>query len=121
MLKAMVVATKAVATHAMTIDATAQAERASAWFSSVMVCRIAAGMLSKTRSMILPVIIADFGSSGAPGSASAPCASRHISTAGLRQVSAKKSSFSTASLPRCFVMKAASSACGATNEATGAC
>jgi hypothetical protein len=39
----MVVATNAVATHAMTIDATAQAERASAWSSSVTVCRIAAG------------------------------------------------------------------------------
>ena len=97
MLKAMVVATNAVATHAMTIDATAQAERASAWLSSVMVCRIAAGMLSRTRSMILPMIIAVFGSAGAPGSCSALCPNRHISTAGLRQVSTKKSSFSTAS------------------------
>jgi hypothetical protein len=34
LLKAMVVATNAVATHAMTIDATAQAERASAWSST---------------------------------------------------------------------------------------
>ena len=115
MLKAMVVATKAVATHAMTIDATAQAERASAWSSSVTDCRIAAGMLSRTRSMILPTIIAPFGSAGAPGSCSAPCASRHISTAGLRQVSTKKSSFSTASLPWCLDMTTATSACGATN------
>jgi hypothetical protein len=38
-LKAMVVARKAVAAHAMTIDATAQVERASACSSSVMVCR----------------------------------------------------------------------------------
>ncbi len=108
LLKAMVVATKAVATHAMTIDATAQAERASAWLSKVMVCSIAAGILSKMRSMILPMIIAVFGSIGAPGSCSAPCASRHISTAGLRQVSTKKSSFTTASLPRCLVMRTAS-------------
>ncbi len=114
MLKAMVVSTNAVATHAMTIDATAQAERASAWSSSVMVCRIAAGMLSTTRSATLPVIIAAFGSIGAPGSESAPCANRHISTAGLRQVSTKTSSFSTASLPRCLVMTTACSACGAT-------
>jgi hypothetical protein len=118
----MVVATNAVAAHAMTIDATAQAERASAWSSSVTVCRIAAGMLSRTRSIILPIIIAIFGSAGAPGSCSAvPCANRHISTAGLRQVSTKKSSFSMASLPRCLVMTTASSACGATNEAIGAC
>jgi hypothetical protein len=116
----MVVATNAVATHAMTIDATAQAERASAWLSSVMVCRIAAGMLSRARSMIFPIIIAFFGSMGAPGSGSAPFANRHISTAGLRQASTKKSSFSTASLPWCFVMATASSACGATNEPTGA-
>ena len=68
MLKAMVVATKAVATHAMTIDATAQAERASACSSSVTVCRIAAGMLSRTRSATLPTINAVFGSIGAPGS-----------------------------------------------------
>jgi hypothetical protein len=121
LLKAMVVATNAVATHAMTIDATAQAERASAWSSSVTNCRIAAGMLSKTRSAILPMIIAVFGSAGAPGSRSAPCANRHISTAGLRQASTKKHSFSTASLPWCLVMTTASSACGATNEATGAC
>ena len=121
MLKAMVVATNAVATHAMTIDATAQAERASAWSSSVTVCRIAAGMLSRTRSITLPKIIAFFGSAGAPGSCAAPCANRHISTAGLRQVSTKKSSFSTASLPRCLVMTMANSACGATNEATGVC
>ena len=120
LLRAMVVATKAVAAHAMTIDATAQVERASACSSSVTVCRIAAGMLSKTRSATLPTIIATFGSAGAPGSCSAPCANRHISTAGLRQASTKKSSFSTASLPRCLVMKTASSACGATNEATGA-
>ena len=52
LLKAMVVATNAVATHAMTIDATAQAERASACSSSVTACRIAAGMLSRTRSAI---------------------------------------------------------------------
>ncbi len=121
MLKAMVVATKAVATHAMTIDATAQAERASAWSSSVTDCRIAAGMLSKTRSTTLPVIIAIFGSTGAPGSNSAPRANRHISTAGLRQVSTKKSSFSTASLPWCLVMRTASIACGATKEVTLAC
>ena len=121
MLKAMVVATNAVATHAMTIDAIAQAERASAWSSSVKVCRIAAGMLSRTRSAILPAIIAIFGSMGAPGSCAVPCASRHISTTGLRQVSTKKTSFSTASLPWCLVMTTASSACGATNEATGAC
>ncbi len=119
MLKAMIVATNAVATHAMTIDATAQAERASAWLSSVMVCKIAAGMLSRTRSITLPIIIAYSGPMGAPGSCSAPCASRHISTAGLRQVSTKKSSFSTASLPRCLVMTTASTACGATNEAAG--
>ncbi len=110
----MVVATNAVATHAMTIDATAQAERASAWLSSVTACKIAAGMLSRTRSAILNMIIATFGSNGAPGSCFAPCANRHISTAGLRQVSTKKNSFSTASLPRCLVMKAASTACGAT-------
>ena len=123
MLKAMVVATNAVATHAMTIDATAQAERASAWSSSVTVCRIAAGMLSRTRSMILPRIIATFGSTGSPGSCSAPCANRHISTVGLRHVSTKKSSFSTASLPWCLVMTTATIACGrgGTNEATGAC
>ena len=121
MFKAMVVATNAVATHAMTIDATAQAERASAWLSSVMVCRIAAGMLSRTRSMILPAIIAAFGSAGAPGSYSAPCANRHISTAGLRQVNTKKSSFSTATMPWCFVMATASTACGATTEVTLAC
>ena len=120
MLKAIVVATNAVATHAMTIDATAQAERASAWSSSVTDCRIAAGMLSKTRSTILPTIIAFLGSAGAPGSSAAPCANRHISTAGLRQVSTKKSSFSTASLPWCLVMTTAASACGATNEATSA-
>jgi hypothetical protein len=65
----MVVATNAVATHAMTIDATAQAERASAWSSSVMVCMIAAGMLSRTRSITLPTIIAFLGSIGAPGEA----------------------------------------------------
>jgi hypothetical protein len=117
----MVVATNAVATHAMTIDAAAQAERASACSSSVTDCKIAAGMLSRTRSMILPSIIAAFGSMGAPGSCSAPCASRHISTAGLRQVSTKKSSISTASLPWCLVMTTAVSACGPTNEATGAC
>jgi hypothetical protein len=121
LLNAMVVATNAVATHAMTMDATAQAERASAWSSSVTVCRIAAGMLSKTRSTILPTIIAYFGLVGAPGSCSAPCANRHISTAGLRQVSTKKSSFSTASMPWCLVMTTAASACGATNEATLAC
>ncbi len=121
MLKAKVVATNAVATHAMTIDATAQAERASAWWSSVTVCRIAAGMLSRTRSTTLPAIIAFLGSIGAPGSRSALFASRHISTAGLRQVSTKKSSFSMASLPWCLVMTAASTAYGATNEATGAC
>ncbi len=120
LLKAMVVATNAVATHAMTIDATAQAERASAWSSSVTDCRIAAGMLSRTRSMILPMIIATFGSMGAPGSCSAPCANRHISTVGLRQASTKKSSISTATLPRCLVMTTATSACGATNKATGA-
>jgi hypothetical protein len=123
LLKAMVVATKAVATHAMTIDATAQAERALAYSRSVMVCKIAAGMLSKTRSPILPVIIAIFGSMGAPGSCFkfAPCANRHISTAGLRQVSTKKSSCSTASLPRCLVMTTAVSACGPTKEVTLAC
>ncbi len=71
--------------------------------------------------MILPAIIAIFGSTGAPGSCSAPCASRHISTAGLRQVSTKTSSINTASLPWCLVMTTASTACGATNEATGAC
>ena len=118
MLKAMLVATNAVATHAMTIDATAHAERASAWSSNVTVCRIAAGILSKTRSIALPMIMAFFGSAGAPGSCALPCANRHISTAGLMQVSTKKSSFSTASLPRCLVMKTASSACGATNQAT---
>jgi hypothetical protein len=120
MLKAMVVATNAVAAHAMTIDATAQAERASAWSSSVTLCRIAAGMLSRTRSMILPMSIAPIGLVGAPGSRSAPCANRHISTAGLRQVSTKTTSFRTASLPLCLVMRTASIACGATNEATGA-
>ncbi len=70
LLKAIVVATNAVATHAMTIDATAQAERASAWSSSVTDCRIAAGMLSRTRSINLPKIIALFCSIGAPGSVS---------------------------------------------------
>ena len=119
MLNAMVVATNAVATHAMTIDAIAQAERASACSSSVTLCRIAAGMLSRTRSMTLPMIIAFLGTMGAPGSYSTPCANRHISTAGLRQASTKKTSFSTASLPWCLVMTTASSACGATNEATG--
>jgi hypothetical protein len=112
-VKAMVVATNAVATHAMTIDATAQAERASACSSSVTVCRIAAGMLSKRRSTILPIIIATCGSIGAPGSCAVPCANRHISTAGLRQVSTNKTSFSTASLPWCLVMTTASTACGA--------
>jgi hypothetical protein len=117
----MVVATNAVATQAMAIDANAQAERASAWTSSVTVCRIAAGMLSRTRSATLPTINAAFGSIGAPGSCSAPCANRHISMAGLRQASTKKTSFSTASLPWCLVMTTANSACGATNEATCAC
>ena len=121
MLKAMVVATKAVVTQAMTIEATAQAERASACSSSVTVCRIAAGTLSKTRSITLPKTIPLFGSPGAPGSCSAPCANRHISTAGLRQVSTKKTCFSTASLPWCLVMTTASSACGATKEVTLAC
>jgi hypothetical protein len=117
----MVVAKNAVATHAMAIDATAQAERALAYSRSVMVCKIAAGMLSRTRSATLPTIIAAFGSIGAPGSCFAPCANRHISTAGLRQVSTKKSSFSTASLPWCLVMTTAVSACGATKEVTLAC
>ena len=119
MLKAMVVATNAVATHAMTIDATAQAERASACSSSVTVCRIAAGMLSKTRSITLPAIIATFGLVGAPGSCAAPRHSRTTSTAGLRHVNTKPTSFATASLPWCLVMTMANSACGATNEATG--
>jgi hypothetical protein len=98
-VKAMVVATKAVAAHAMTIDATAQAERASAWSSSVTVCRIAAGMLSRTRSATLPRIIATFGSAGAPGSCSAPRRRRHIWTPGLKHVSTNVTSFTTANRP----------------------
>jgi hypothetical protein len=72
--------------------------------SSVTVWRIAAGMLSNTRSINLPMIIANLGSVGAPGSCAAPRHSRTTSTAGLRHVNTKPTSFATASLPWCLVI-----------------
>ena len=79
LLYATVVATNAVARHATMTDATVDGERASALSSSVAVVRIAPGIDSNTRSMILPMIIASFGSAGAPGSCCAPCARCHTS------------------------------------------
>jgi hypothetical protein len=134
LLKAMVVATNAVVTHAMTIDATVTAPGGRAGVG-VVEQRDGPSLHDRRGDALedaldhlashhrgLRVGPDSAGAPGGPGRAPRHgCASRHISTAGLRQVSTKKSSFSTASLPWCLVMTTANSACGSTNEATGAC